>query len=288
MAIFKPEMPVATKNDNPSIRNLYFESIESVNSEVMGQIISERRYRKPPIIEALCEISFADSAWDDTVPGIFYEQVKDSFPQKQQREIQQAEISLGITEATAGVRRLPPRMLFVSNEKHRMIQVAKDLLVVNQLHPYPHFEEWEPEVYTALSVYRKLASPKKIVHLGLRYVNRVVILKPQVKMEDYFTIYPNLPKVLGNLRGSFLVQVEIPQSNTTGHTMVMTFGTAPLPDTNAVGQAFMLDFYCIRKFDESLDEEAIKREVKLAHNSIITAFEESITDKLRKQFEPEK
>ncbi len=131
----------------------------------MDQIISERRYRKPPIVEALCEIHFADSMWDETIPGSFYEKVKDSFSKKQQREIQQAEITLGPAEATAGVRRLPPWMQFVSDEKHRMIQVAKDLLVVNQLRPYPHFEEWEPEIYNALGKYKALANPKKVVHI---------------------------------------------------------------------------------------------------------------------------
>ncbi|MBI3598380.1 MAG: TIGR04255 family protein [Nitrospirae bacterium] len=251
----------------------------------MDQVIPERRYRKPPIIEAFCEIAFADSMWDETIPGVFYEQVKKDFPQKRPREIQQAEITFGPSEATAGVRRLPPRVLFVSDAKHRMIQVAKDLLVVNQLHPYPHFEEWEPEVFNALSIYRELAQPKKVVHLGLRYVNRVVIPEASVKMEDYFTIYPKLPLHLGNSHRSFLVQVEIPQP--TEHTVVMTFGTAPLPNTNTVGQAFMLDLYCIRKLDKFLDEEIIKKEIKQAHTSIITAFEDSITDKLREKFEPE-
>ena len=36
-------------------------------------LIPERKYRKPPVVEALCEIYFADSTWDDTVPGVFYE-----------------------------------------------------------------------------------------------------------------------------------------------------------------------------------------------------------------------
>ena len=254
----------------------------------LDQIIPERKYQKPPIIEALCEIVFADSAWDDTIPGMFYERVKQNFPEKRQREIQQAEVAFGPAEVTAGVRRLPPRILFVSDEKRRMIQVAKDLLVVNQLHPYPHFEEWEPEVYNALRVYEALAQPKKVVHLGLRYINQVVIPEAHIQMQDYFTIYPNLPPHVGDAHSTFLVQVEIPQSNTNGHTVVMTFGTAPLPEQNAVGQAFMLDFYYIRKIDASLDEAAIKREVNLAHSSIITAFEGSITGKLREQFEQKK
>lgn len=250
------------------------------------RLIPERRYRKPPVIEALCEIYSAGSSWDDTVPGTFYERVKSDFPQKQQRTIQEAQITLGPEQAAAGVRQLPPWMQFVSDEKHRMIQLAQDLLVVNQLAPYPHFEEWEPDVYQALRVYRELAQPKNVARLGLRYINRVLIPAKQIKMEDYFTIYPNLPQRLGDMHGSFLVRVEVPQSG-QAHTVVITFGTAPPPPASDAGQAFMLDLYDILTINQPVDEQAIKRELRHAHDNIVVAFEDSVTDKLRTLFEPE-
>ncbi|RMH08650.1 MAG: hypothetical protein D6704_02710 [Nitrospirae bacterium] len=48
------------------------------------RVVPERRYRKPPVIEALCEIYFAGSSWDETIPGAFYQQIKDDYPKKQQ------------------------------------------------------------------------------------------------------------------------------------------------------------------------------------------------------------
>ena len=248
-------------------------------------VIPAKRYRKPPVVEALCEIYFADSAWDETVPGAFYERMKDAFPKKRQREIQQAEIALGRNEMKAGVQRLPPWMQFVSDEKHRMIQIAEDLLVVNQLHPYPHFEEWEPEVVRALSIYRELAQPRKVARLGLRYINRVVIPEERVQMGDYFTIYPNLPPRLGDTHGSFLVRVEVPQLE-RGQSVLITFGTAPSPDPDRVNQAFMLDFYDILQLNKSLDEIDLKKEIRRAHNNVVVSFEDSITDRLRSLFEP--
>lgn len=248
--------------------------------------ISERRYRKPPVIEALCEIYFAGSAWDETIPGAFYERVKNDFPQKQQRTIQEAQITLGPGQALAGVRQLPPWMQFVSDEKHRMIQIAQDLLVVNQLVPYPHFEEWELEVYRSLQVYRGLAQPEKVARLGLRYINRVVIREDKVRMGDYFTIYPNLPQRLGDTHGSFMVRVEVPAFQ-QGHTVLITFGTAPPPKPDQVAQAFTLDLYDIAHLDASIDEAVLKKEIRQAHDNIVVAFEDSITDKLRSLFEPE-
>jgi uncharacterized protein (TIGR04255 family) len=250
------------------------------------RVIPERRYRKPPVIEALCEIYFAGSSWDDTVPGAFYERTKSDFPQKRQRTIQEAQITLGPEQAAAGVRQLPPWMQFVSDEKHRMIQVARDLLVVNQLAPYPHFDEWEPDVYRALHIYRDLAQPRNVVRLGLRYINRVLIPEKQIRMEDYFTIYPNLPQRLGDIHGSFLVRVEVPQS-AQGHTVVITFGTAPPPSPQDAAQAFMLDLYDIFERDTPVDADVIKREVRSAHDNIVVAYEDSITETLRALFEPE-
>ncbi len=250
------------------------------------RVIPERRYLKPPVIEALCEIYFAGSSWDDTVPGAFYERVKCDFPQKRQRTIQEAQITLGPEQAAAGVRQLPPWMQFVSDEKHRMIQLAQDLLVVSQLAPYPHFEEWEPDVYRALCIYRELAQPKNVVRLGLRYINRVLIPGKQIRMEDYFTIYPNLPERLGDMHGSFLVRVEVPKSG-QDHTVLITFGTAPPPPPQDAGQAFMLDLYDILMTNTPVDEEVIKREIRRAHDNIVVAFEDSVTETLRALFEPE-
>ncbi|MCS6804917.1 MAG: TIGR04255 family protein [Blastocatellia bacterium] len=248
--------------------------------------VPERRYRKPPVIEALCEIYFAGSNWDETIPGAFYERVKSDFPQKRQRTIQEAQITLGLEHATAGVRQLPPWMQFLSNQKHRMIQLARDLLVLNQLAPYPHFEEWEPDVFRALSLYRELAQPERLSHLGLRYINRIEIPGGQIHMEDYFTIYPNLPPRLGKMHGAFVVRVEVPQPD-DGHVVVITFGTGGPPSAPEPVQQFVLDFYDRVVINIAIEEEAIRKEIRRAHENIVVAFEDSITDKLRALFEPE-
>lgn len=256
------------------------------DNKIARRVVPERRYRKPPVIEALCEIYFSGSSWDDTVPGAFYERIKADYPQKQQKKIQEAQITMGPEQAVAGVRQLPPWMQFVSDQEHRMIQLADNLLVVNQLHPYPHFKDWEPEIYRTLGIYKHLAEPKAIARLGVRYINRVVIPEERVRMEEYFTIYPNLPEGLGDLHGSFLVRVEVPQED-SGHTVLITFGTAPPPKSDQMAQAFMLDIYDILQVKKAWNEEQLKQEVKRAHDNIVVAFEDSITDRLRTLFEPE-
>ncbi len=259
---------------------------KSQGSKMARRLVPERRYRKPPVIESLCEIYFSDSSWDDTVPGAFYERIKTDYPKKQQKRIQEAQITMGPEQAAASVRQLPPWMQFISDEKHRMVQIAQDLLVVNQLHPYPHFEEWEPEIYRALRIYQEIADPKRMARLGLRYINRVVVPEEQVRMEEYFTVYPNLPGDLSDAHGSFLVRVEVPQAD-QGHTVLITFGTAPL-DPNERGQAFLLDLYDTVDLDAPVQETTLKEQVGQAHENIVMVFENSITDRLRDLFEEEK
>lgn len=243
------------------------------------------RYRKPPVMEALCEISFTGSHWDDTVPGCFYDRIKADFPGKRQVEVFEAEVSLGSAgEADAGIRRLLPRIQFLSQKGDRLIQLGRDLLVVNQLRPYPHFEEWEPVIYSTLEIYRELTKPSSATRLGVRYINRIVIPEMSFAMQKYFMVYPNLPVMMGDTHGAFMVRFEIP-SGKRGHTVLVTFATASAERAGEI--AFLLDLYDSFQAREGLPWEDVPEEARAAHDSIQKSFEGSITDSLRELFEPE-
>ncbi|MBI1865251.1 MAG: TIGR04255 family protein [Nitrospirae bacterium] len=242
-----------------------------------------RRYRKPPVVEALCEIYFTGSAWDDTVPGRFYDCVQEDFPDRRQQEIREAHVTLFAGgETAAGVRRLPPRMQFFSKKGDRLVQIGRDLLVINQLRPYPHFEAWEPAIYRALDVYRGLTEPEGFIRLGVRYINKVVIPRPTIRMEEYFTVYPNLPSAMGDAHGPFMVRVELP-SQKGGHAVLVTFGSAPVE--NPEESVHLLDIYDIFQTEKVVALDEIEREVRTAHENVKTAFEGSITERLRSLFE---
>ncbi len=242
------------------------------------------RYKSPPVVEALCELFLIGSIWDDTVLGTFYERIKDQFPKKRQLQQFEAQVEIaGTGGATAGVRQGQPRMQFLTESGNRLVQVAENLLVVNQLTPYPHFEEWEPFVYSTLTIYRKLANPKAISKIGMRYINRVVIPKPRIQMEDYFKIYPQLPNGMGDEHGAFMVRVELPFIE-KDHSVLMTFGTTPPQREQEI--AYMLDLYDKAPLSKTtLNFDQLELQVRTAHQNIETAFEGSITDRLREVFE---
>lgn len=245
----------------------------------------DRRYRKPPVVEALCEMYFQGSEWDDTLIGQFYERVRKEFPKKRQQEIQEAQVQFtSAGEAAAGIRRLPPRMQFVTDAGDRMIQLGPDLLVVNQLRPYASFEDWEKTLYGALDSYRELAHPKGVARLGVRYIDRVIIPQTTVRMEDYFALYPEIPRALGTSHGAFMLRVEFPERR-AGHRLLVTFGSAPPEEPGTM--AFLLDYYDVCEAGCAATREAVQPIVRAAHENVIEAFEASITDELRLLFEPE-
>src|SRR5437763_1252782 len=230
-----------------------------------------RRYRNPPVVEALCELFFEGSEWDDTVVGRFYDRVKEKFPKRRKVELQEAQFTFSDKgHTTAGIQSLPPQMQFLSEEGNSLLQLRRDLLVVNQLRPYPHFAVWEPNIYWALKMYWEMTKPKGIRRIGLRYINRIVIPEAPVRMEDYFNIYPQLPKQMGDIHGSFMIRVELPCAQ-KGHAVVVTFASAPPDQPGQI--AHLLDLYGIFNASMPLNEHEVQTEIRTAHANLNTAFE---------------
>ena len=241
-----------------------------------------KKYKNPPVVEALCEIFFSDSKWDSTLPGLFYERIKSAYPKK--KELQQIGVEVNVSkEAQASkVSRGNTRLQFLKEDGSQLIQIEKDLLVVNQLRPYPKFEEWKPVVDKMLNVYCELAQPKGIKQISTRYINKIVIPAATFKMEEYFYLYPEVPDSLSAMHGKFMMRLEIPPKN-EGHNLIITFGTstADAPVTSAQ----LLDLYDIFVSPLLISDRVIDKYLEDAHENIVVAFENSITDKTRKLFD---
>ena len=183
-----------------------------------------RRYADPPVVEALCECFFQNSAWDSTIPGTFYEQVKAEFPKKSELKRTDVHIHLGPSETTTQTALTESRTRFSSQDDTRLVQVERDLVVVNQLKPYPQFEAWRPLVISMVKHYNELAKPQAIVRIGVRYINRIVVPVEGHEMANYFKLYPEVPTELGGAHGTFFMRVQIPAHH-TNHGLIVTFGS---------------------------------------------------------------
>lgn len=241
-----------------------------------------KKYKNPPVVEALCEIYFHESKWDSTLPGLFFEKVKENYPKKRELEQIGVQVSISKEAQATQAQRGGPRIQFIKEDGSRLIQIENNLLVINQLRPYPRFEDWKPAVDEMLKYYSEVAQPKGVRQMGMRYINRIIIPAAKIKMEDYFNLYPEVPKGLGTIHGKFMMRLEIPPKH-KGHRLMVTFGTTPpeSPETSAE----MLDIYDIFVLPQPFPIEDVDRYIIEAHGNIEAAFENSITSKARELFE---
>lgn len=243
--------------------------------------IPERHYERPPIVEALCEIYFTGSRWDPTIPGLFYERVRADYPQKSQMAGVGIEVQLSPAQTETRPLPVEPRMRFGRHDNSRLLQLARDLLVINQLLPYPRYEDWREEVHRGLGMYRELAAPGGINRIGVRYINRINVPNPPIRMEDYFRVYPQIPPELSDAHGPFMLQVAmIPIC--AGHQLTVALGMSP-PERPGT-MSFLLDLYDLLLLGGRDAFGEMRRLLDEAHTNIVHTFENTITDTTRSLF----
>ena len=247
-----------------------------------------RLYRNPPVVEALCEVYFTSSNWDDSIPNLFYEEIKDRFPNQEEKVLHRVDLTVDVPNETisSGMHSGPSRKLFSTEERDQIIQITEKLFVFNQLTPYHSFHSWESIFHAVFDTFAKLVSPYAVDRIGVRYLNHVTIPKSRFQMSDYFTIFPIIPLGSGNVHGDFLINCVVPQSD-EGHILTYSFSKIVPEPTDEISQVFLLDLYDQASLGPTLSESEFKSHVRVAHGNVVQAFEGSITDRLRNLFDKE-
>jgi len=243
----------------------------------------DRKYATPPIVEAVCEFKLtSDTRWDLTVPGLLYERMKGSFPQKEQRMIQELELMQG-PEGLQQQIRTSERLLFFTEDRKMLAQVGPRLLVVNALKPYPHWEGFKPRIEMAWKSLQETIEIRGLERIGLRYINRIESPAQSVELGDYFEFYPFVGKRLPQQMLSFLAGVEFSYADDRDRCRVKL---TPIPDSGTEGKtAFILDLdYFLARSRGVAVADALAW-VEEAHSRVEKVFEGCITDKLRNMFD---
>lgn len=241
-----------------------------------------KKYKNPPIVEALCEFFFTPSQpWDMTIPGLFYEKIKNDFPEKQQ----QISFGVGFSPSEGKIEQkfeMIQRIQFFRTDKTALVQVAPDLLVINHLKPYPTWNIYKPIIFNNLEIYKNIAKPKGFNRIGLRYINKMDFEIIPVKLEDYFNYYPFVPPDLPQEHETFNVNIEIPDEDKRDRLLLTLRSIIP-DKPNII--SLILELYYILARPEGISMEEISALVENAHTNIEKVFEACITDKCRELFE---
>ena len=245
-----------------------------------------RKYENPPVVEALCEFQFiSNRLWDLTIPGLIYEKVKKDFPDKQQQigiEFQLKPTEKGVEHK---IEPAPPRIQFFKEDKTALIQIAPDLLTVNQLKPYPSWNKFKPIILDVFNIYKEIANPHAFRRIGLRYINIIEFDKKPIEIKDYFQYYSFIPNDLPPIHDSFLIRSEFPYEE--GKERLILILATVIPSKQNV-LSILLDIDYVMTSPEYVLLNEVSNWLEKAHDRVETAFEACITNKARAIFKEER
>jgi uncharacterized protein (TIGR04255 family) len=238
-----------------------------------------RRYKQSPIIEAISEFQFdPDASWDLTIPGLIYEKLQKTFPERNQ--VTQINTAIAGNVGSVHVDTVP-LMQFIRENKSALVQVGQNLLTVNQLKPYTSWQDFLPLIEEGFQAYKAVAHPSQLSRIALRYINRIEF-EQKTELEDYFHFRPFLGQGLPQNLSAFLIGVVAPDNDSKNNTSIQ-LGSADATALNYM--AILLDIHYYHTSPKELALEDIPGWMEAAHNKIEDIFEACITDRLRQQFE---
>ncbi|NUN50188.1 MAG: TIGR04255 family protein [Candidatus Brocadiae bacterium] len=234
------------------------------------------KLRKPPLVEALCELRFDPaSPWDMTFPGLLYERVRAEFPDRVQLDA--LEIDVGNSPArvrAAPVQRKADRVQFSRPDRSAMIQIGPHLLTVNHLRPYPSWVDFRALISRILHEHERVAGFLPVRRLGLRYVNQMELPDRPRKARDlsrWINLVPQLTRGLDRPVRGMYQRYEIEHDAPVG---VLIHQTGVVARDGSPALLLDLDFGSDSPGVRTLAD--IARWLDLAHDLIGTSFVETL------------
>lgn len=243
--------------------------------------MSSKRYKNPPIIEALCEFQFEpnpNSAWDLVVPGLIYDELRDVFPRRSPGGLF-ASSSLGSSRTQY---RISDGIRFLSEDGKTVVLLGEDLLSINRLRPYSSWDEFLPLIKRGFEAYSNVVKPEDLRGIELRYINDIEVPGKYSDLEAYFNIRPTTGPDLARDVGAFISGVQVPYENSRDKLRIELTGF----DSDEAGTtSTTLDLTYYLAEVEELELRQVFQWVEAAHARIEQVFESSVTKATKQMFE---
>lgn len=239
-----------------------------------------RKYANPPVVEAVCEFRLTpDTSWDMTIPGLVYERLRDEFPNREQRLIQEVELAQG-PEGFQQQIRTSERILFLTEDRKVFVQVGPRLLAINCLKPYPTWENFKPRIRKAFESLNEVTDVKGLQRIGLRYINQIVIPASLTELKDYFQFHLSLGPELPQNMVNFVAGCEFAYNDRD----LCRVQLMPVASGISEQLTLILDIDYFLAKPRGIEPEQAMEWVEEAHDKVEEIFEGCITDRLREIF----
>lgn len=238
------------------------------------------KFKKPPLIEALCEFRFRKTNVNpNIVLGRFYEKIEQDFPRIETHR------GIGVQaeeELPSPTIFMEERTRFINNDGTKLIQIGHDLLVINQLKSYDGYLSFKSLVEEIFNAYYEIAKPEELMHLGLRYINRIG-MKSDQSLKDTFKIGFVIPDSFKSFPNPYFLRLEF--SYCSGRDRLIVILATAQPYEN-FPNATMLDFDYTLVNPEEINGNMFKW-MDEAHDNIEEAFHTCLDNSVLASFEPE-
>jgi uncharacterized protein (TIGR04255 family) len=240
--------------------------------------------KNPPLVEAVCEFRFkGEKEWDWDIPGRLYELIATEFPKK--GRVRGLSLSLEV-HSERGIKQVPEdvdRFQMNRDDGSAMVQVGHNLLVFNQMLPYPGWNSLLGAIENVLNEYSKISPEAPFDRIGLRYINRLPIPKEApTDIGTVTTFDPPIPPTIDKPLVNFYQRYELVHDDPKG---VLIHQTA-LQRGAEGGHNFILDLdFGSREVSDVAIRDA-RNWLTKAHERLEEAFVASINptllDKMKK------
>jgi len=241
-----------------------------------------RKYRNPPVEEAVCEFQFEPGEWDGAIPGLIYTQLQDPFSKREEAET----VWIEFDETNGGpeptLRRFR-RVRYQQEDGRAFVDVGEHFLAVARLQPYESWAQLKPTIMRALREYDSVAHPRGISRVSLRYRNRFRFRQAPVKAEDHFDFYPYLGARLRDYDTiAFIVGVQMPFDEKANALRLEMTSASPEKGYPLV-TVLEFDFHTL--VGGHLSIATMEEWLDTAHERIEEVFESCIKEPLRRTFD---
>jgi uncharacterized protein (TIGR04255 family) len=243
-----------------------------------------KKYKNPPIVEAVCELRFElEAVPDQSVIEAIFEALKSKFPEKKKPTQQQIQFELNIKEKKEEFKHSShPFDQFFSADGKDLVQINKGVISIHRLRPYQSWEVFSETIRLVLETYRKSVRIKSLQRIGLRYINRIEIPAATFNEEDYFHWRPTTPDGIPKDVSSFIVGAVFPFEGGRDSVKAQLVSELPVPIVDK--SPFILDVDYSLGSPGTIEEKDIEEWLVNAHNHIIAIFESVSTEKAKLLF----
>jgi uncharacterized protein (TIGR04255 family) len=238
-----------------------------------------KKYKNPPLTEAVFELFYEASNWTPAIPGEFYSIIKSDYP-----IITQSPSGFGVAYGAKGIQigsGNSELTQYRTKDNQSIIQLSNNLYTVNKLPVYSGWESYKIMIMNSITSLKNVLDIKKVNRVGLRTINKIDIRQHSYdNFKNHFNAHPSLPSsIKGDINSihlNFETQIE-------KDTEILAVNLSTLRKEPGYEAPTLFQLYYTRIREVELNE--IENWLEIAHNQLHISFESILTKECKSIFD---